>query len=301
MVRWLKSRSDSATAGRGQAVERRLSLKPACDGGGCDVAVTPDGPDGTYLPEGYASLGGRKRIEPYTFTWKKATKTYENVAPSTLSSCTNAEGKVIPDAYEFTSTTSLRFTPQEDGRPAVLRGTYTEKSKGVGAGVQAKCTDYESVWNVAAAPTQTTTDDKTDLAGTYLVTEIVETVVPTGSRVPGFAGILLPSSKVEKTATGYTVSGAGSKPAALASGSTGWSGKVSSPTSCTPGQSDIPDAYTLAESWSKLRPVVSTENGKPVISGRWQADWTPTAAGTSAGCTALKNHGYVIFVPQASL
>jgi hypothetical protein len=296
LVRWLVRRSDTAT-GRGQAVERRLALTPSCATGPCDIAVKPDGVDGTYLPDGYTASATSRPPRPYTLSWKEATGTYEFVDPPAKVSCTTADGQVVPDGYELTTTTSVTFAPGPSGRPATLRGTYTEKVTGVAA----KCTDYEATWTVAAAPTSTALDDGVDLAGTYVVTEIVEAVVPAGSRPPGFAGILVPSATIAKTAAGYTVSGTAPKPTELAPAATGWGGEASAPGACEAGGTTVPDGYTQTERWSRLRPAVSTEDGRPIIVGLWQTQWAPTPAGTSAGCPATSNKGYVLFVPASAV
>ena len=299
-MRWLNSRSDS-TEGLGQALERRVSLLPSCDGGGCDVAVTADGVDGTGYPEGYTPPTPGKPHQPYTLSWNAASRTYGAVHPPSLVSCGTADGKSIPDGYEVTSTTSLTFTAARGDIPAALHGTHLEKAKGVGAGVAAGCTDFESVWNVAAAPLQLSTTDRVDLSGTYRVTEVVELFVPSGTREPGFAGILLPSSTIEKTASGYTVAGMG-PPVSLALAPSGWSGKAaSSLTACDLGTTELADAYTQTERWSDLRPAVSTKDDGPIIVGRWLADWTPTASGSASGCPPTSNKGYVIFIPLASV
>jgi hypothetical protein len=295
LVRWLVRRSDTTT-GRGQAAERQLSLTPSCPTGPCDVAVKPDGFGGTYLPEGYTVSATSRPPGPYTLTWTPASGTYEFVDPPAKVSCTTAEGKVVPDGYELTSTTSVTFTP---GSPAALRGTYTEKVKG--AGVAAQCTDYEAVWTIAAAPTSAALDQAVDLAGTYVVTEVVEAVEPAGSRPPGTAGILVPSATVAKTASGYSVTGTAAKPTGLAATADGWVGEGTAPAACEPGDRTVPDGYTQKEQWSRMRPVVSTEDGRPVVVGLWQSQWSPTAAGASAGCPATSNKGYVLLVPTSAV
>jgi hypothetical protein len=293
LIRWLVRRSDTAT-GRGQAVERRLALTPSCAAGPCDIAVGPDGVGGTYLPEGYTASASARPPQPYTLSWKSATGTYEFVDPPAKVSCTTAEGQVVPDGYELTTTTSVTFAP---GPPATLRGTYTEKVTGIAA----KCTDYQATWTIAAAPTSTAVDDRVDLSGTYVVTEIVEAVVPAGSRPPGFAGILVPSATIAKTASGYAVSGTAAKPTDLVAAATGWGGEASAPGACEPGGRTVAGGYDQTERWSRLRPVVSAEDGRPVVVGLWQTQWTPTSAGTAAGCPATSNKGYVLFVPTSAV
>jgi hypothetical protein len=293
MVRWLDRRSDTS-ADRGRAVERRLALTPSCPTGPCDVAVKPGGVGGTYLPEGYTASANARPPTPYTLSWQEASGTYEFAEGPVKVSCTTADGRSVPDGYEVTSTLSLTFTP---GPPAALRGTYTEKVKGIGAGIAAKCTDHEAFWTVAAAPTVTALDQEVDLAGTYVVTEVVEAVVPAGSRPPGFAGILVPSAKVAKAESGFTITGTGATSAMLSAGATGWGGEASSSAACEPGGRTVADGFSQTERWSALLPVVSTEAGRPVLVGRWESQWTPTAAGASAGCTASSNKGYVLLVP----
>jgi hypothetical protein len=293
LVRWIVRRSDTAT-GRGQAVERRLALTPSCANGPCDIAVKPGGAGGTFLPEGYTASATARVPTPYTLSWKQATGTYEYVDPAVKVSCTTAEGQVVPDGYELTTITSVKFTP---GPPATLRGTYTEKVTGLAA----KCTDYEAVWAVAAAPTSTALDQGVDIAGTYVVTEIVEAVVPAGSRPPGFAGILVPSSKIAKAGAGFAISGTAPKPADLTAAATGWGGEASAPATCEAGGRTVADGYTQTERWSGLRPVLSTEDGRPIIVGRWQSEWSPTPTGTSAGCPAASNKGYVLLVPASAI
>jgi hypothetical protein len=299
-VRWLTSRSDS-TIGRGQAAERRLAFAPSCDTGRCDIAVKPDGMNGTYLPEWYTAVADAKPPTPYTLTWTEATGTYEFVDQRSLVSCTTVDGTVVPNGYEITSTTSVRFVAGAAGRPPALRGTYTEKSTGVGAGIAAKCTDYETSWTIAAAPTSVAPNDQVDLAGTYVTTEVVESVLPAGTRAPGYAGILLPSAKVEKAGSGYAISGTAPKPVDLSFSASGWAGAATSSTTCGTETRSVPDGYDQTERWSRLRPVGSTEDDRPIIVGHWESDWAPTPAGAAADCAAAGNRGYVILIPAESV
>ncbi|WP_412538154.1 hypothetical protein R8Z50_20075 [Longispora sp. K20-0274] len=301
LVRWLKSRSDTE-AGRGEAVERRLALTPSCSGGKCSIAVRPDGVGGTYLPEGYTAPESAKPLtKPFTLTWKGSTGTYEYVEPPEVVSCTAVGGTVVPDGYEVTSTTTLTFTPAKDGRPAALRGTYTDRARGVGAGVSAKCTDFDSAWTVAAAPTRAGLDQAVNLAGKYLVTEVVEAVEPGGQRPPGYAGILIDTATMARTAAGYTISGTGPPPANLTPGTAGWGGDTSVPAVCNLGAGDIAGGFARVEHWAQLRPVATTEAGTPILTGRWSLRFAPTPVGAAAGCGGSSNLGYVLLVPKASV
>ncbi|MEV6520358.1 hypothetical protein AB0M43_00275 [Longispora sp. NPDC051575] len=297
VVRWLKSRSDTE-AGHGEALERRLTLTPSCGAGRCDIAVKPDGANGTYLPEGYASPDPPKAGAPYTLSWKDGG--YEHVDPASLVSCTAVGGTVVPDGYEVTSTTTLTFTPPKDGKPAALRGTYKDRAKGVGPGIAAKCTDFDSEWEVAGAPTRAALDEAVDLAGKYVVTEVVQAVEPPGARPPGYSGNLFDPAVVAKAAPGWTVTGTG-PPATLTAGAGGWGGETSTPMACNLGAGDIAGGFTRVETWSRLRPVVSTAQGAPVLTGRWSLRFVPTPAGAAAGCAASSNTGYVLFVPAGAV
>jgi hypothetical protein len=298
-VRWLTSRSD-ATSGFGQATERRYRFEPACAAGPCDIVVIPNGADGSFLPDGYVgSEPTPGPAENFTLTWQAATSTYEYVQPPTRRSCTTVDSRVVPDAYESATKITLRFSPPAAGRPAALHGTYAESAKGVGAGIAAKCTDYESVWTIAGAPDRTAPDPATDLAGTYVVTEVVEEVRPAGERAPGFAGILLPSSTVARAGSGYTIGGTAAAPVTLSLTPTGWGGKASAPAACGEGEEAIPDGYTQTEEWIDLRPVAVTAAGDPVMVGRWDSRWEPTA-GNESRCPASSNKGYVLLIPRAA-
>ncbi|GIG59887.1 hypothetical protein Lfu02_42590 [Longispora fulva] len=301
LVRWLKSRSDTE-AGRGQAVERRLALTPSCAAGKCAVAVHPDGVGGGYLPEGYTAPDADAADKaPYTLSWKGSTATYEYAAAAEVVSCTAAGGTVVPAAYEVTSSTTLTFTPAKDGRPAALRGTYTDRARGVGAGVAAGCTDFDTVWTVAAAPSLTKPDTGVDIAGKYLVTEVVQLVEPGGQRPPGYAGILIDTATVARSGTGYTLSGTGPPPATLAATATGWGGETSTPAVCNLGAGDIAGGFARVEHWDQVRPVATTGQGTPVLTGRWSLRFAPTPVGAAAGCGGSSNTGYVLFVPKASI
>jgi hypothetical protein len=299
-VRWLSRRSDT-TVGLGQATERRYLIEPTCDSGPCDLVVSPNGAEGSYLPDGYPQPDPTPApAEGFTLAWQPATSTYEYAQPPQRRSCTTVDSRVVPDAYEVATKFTLTFTPAAGGTPAALRGTYTESAKGVGAGIAAKCTDYEAEWTFASAPTRDAPDDQADLSGTYVVTEVVAQVEPPGRRAPGFAGILLPASTVAKVETGFTITGTAAAPATLTLGPTGWSGEVTGAASCGSGAGAVAGGFTQVERWTDLQPVATTAAGDPVLTGQWEGTWTPTA-GNEARCTAERNQGYVLLIPKSAL
>ena len=297
-VRWVKSRSDTGTVGAGQALDRRYVLTPTCATGKCDIKVTPGGLNGTVYPEGETAPDTKKSSE-FVYRWDASKSKYTYADGPTMNSCTTKEGGVVDDAYEATSSGEMAFVAATKAKAASMTGTVTSVVKGVGDGIAAGCTDYTVVYNFAAAPTDAVaSNDRVDYSGKYVVTEVVESTTPAGARSPGFAGVLVASSEVARTTDGFTIGGVATKPAPLTLNASGWEGSISDSAICTLNEGGtVADAYTLNEKWSQLRVPAFTASGKPVLTGRWQSDYVPTAAGNASQCAGSQNRGYVILVP----
>jgi hypothetical protein len=304
LVAWETERSDAPDAPAGVAEESILELTPACQSGACDVAVEPGGVDGTYRPEGVPASDGESPSEGYTFAWDEASATYTAEVSETVS-CTNVDPDdetavvTVDDAYDVTTTTTVRFVPPDGETPAAMVGTVDEVITSTPAGEEAGCTPYEASGSVVLAPTDAfTIGAEPDLAGDYVVTEVVEEVEPAGQREPGFTG-LLGEVAIEGTDEGYDITGALETSAALVPTEAGWAGRSDELVGRTCGEVD--DAFSVSETWTDLRPVALTEDGEPVLVGRWRMYDNPTPAGADAGCWLSVNTGSVTLVPTEAV
>lgn len=304
LVAWETERSDAPDAPAGVAEESILDLTPACQSGACDVAVEPGGVDGSYRPEGVPASGAESAAESYTFEWDEAAATYA-AEVSKIDSCTNTDPDdetaliTVDDAYEITTTTTVRFVPPDGEAPAAMVGTFGQVITSTPAGAEAGCTPYEVSGSVVLAPTDAfTVGAGPDLAGDYVVTEVVEEVEPAGQREPGFTG-LLGDVSLEGTDEGYDITGVLDTTAALVPTEAGWAGRSDELVGRTCGEVD--DASSASETWTDLRPVALTEDGEPVLVGRWRMYDNPTPAGADAGCSLSVNTGSVTLVPTEAV
>ncbi|QXC59745.1 hypothetical protein KSP35_15335 [Aquihabitans sp. G128] len=293
------ARSDVSDLDPGVAVVRLATLTPSCDEGPCDVDVAPAGAKGTYLPEGVA-FRDTPNSDPATYRWDGSAKTYTRVSGPRTSSCTNVDGKVVADAYTDTTTTTMEFHPPEADRPATMTGTYVEKVEATEAGLKEGCTAYEETGTAVATPTGSLTEGAgLDLHGAYIGTEVVTKIDADGAQPPGFIG-LLGRFELTRSGKGYDAKGIIGT-AALAPDGTGFTGRTASverPCTTTP---ETPKAYASVEELADLEPVALTEDGDPILAGRWTLSEEATPVGTAAGCASSTNTGYLVLVPAASL
>lgn len=297
MVEWLTAREGATQLG--DATESRVKFTPTCDEGPCDIEVTPAGADGTYLPEGYpVTEGTTPSSTPFTLRWDEASGTYRIDRAARPSSCTVETG-VIPDGYTLTTTGQYTFVPPSDGRPPGLQGTGEEVAVGTEVGLPAGCTNFTETIASAGAPVDADLSD-TDLAGTYVVTEIVEATEPADQRPTGFRGVLFPDAAVEAKKESYTLKGLSDEPVALEESDGTWSGSgTSTSRRCSEGEG--PGEFDSTETWSDLRPGAVPTPGGVVLSGTWELVENPNEAGVAAGCSFVSNKGWVILVPSSAV
>jgi len=294
------ARSDIPDAAKGLAGERRLKVTPVCGSGPCDLEVTPNGADGSYLPEGATKKEGSSPSEPYTVVWNQASSTYTSTSEPSTTSCTNAEYKVIPDAYTNSTTTTLTFTPAGNGQLASLTGTYVWTITSTPEGEAQGCTPFVDSGTIVATPTGALDGDATpELVGEYAPTLIVEKEEGVGAITPGFRH-QLKNATIGGTDGDYTISLHFNAATSLTRSDAGWSG--TSPET-TVGQScgEVGEGFTTTETFTDLQPVALTANGDPVLTGKYRLFLNPTEAGVVAGCSLTTREGYLILVPTSAL
>lgn len=302
-VRWQVSRTDDPGLVKGSAAVRVATLTPSCKTGACDLAVTPAGRDGSYLPEGTASLADDPpSTAPFRYRWSAKDTTYSSTSKPASSSCTSRDAKAVADAYTSTTKTELTFQPADAKVPALLLGTFTEHVVATAAGKAAGCASYEASWRMAGSPTRAfaKADDIDDL---YVVTEVVSKAEPAGGRGPGFRGILFQSVPVTAVIGGHTIQDAKLSPSTvqLTPGTTGWRGTETSTISCAGPKEPVPQGASQVETWTDLHAVTQTADSAPILVGRWSVTATPNDTGTAGGCTGYANAGAVTLVPITGL
>ena len=296
-VRWSTEREGAAL---GDAVQSVATFTPKCDDGPCDIEVTPAGANGTYRPEGYAIADPVTPGEPYTLTWDESTGTYVDHDEPALESCTTADGKVVQDGYSVERTATYEFEPAKDSKPASVHGTYVEVATGTPTGAPQGCTDYKATWTVAGAPADAFAEGGPSFADSYVITEVVEVTEPVDQRPKGFRGVIAADAKVTTEGDSVLLAGTRSVPAKLTETDGAWFGTATDATSrCSDGEG--PGEYDSTETWTGLRTIALTEQGAPILSGRWDVMETPNATGQANGCTVGSNKGYVILVPTAAV
>jgi len=298
LVSWITKRSDIDAPPK-QAVVVQTKVKPGCATGPCDLTVEPDGIDGSFRPAGYAALSAKDDTkDPYTLTWDAKSKSYTYTSEPSVSSCTVAGGKVIPDGYEVSKTLTLTFVPPASGSGPALSGTKVVTARGVGPGIAAGCTDLVQTETVAGAPTPASSaSDDTDLTGAYTVTEIIESAEP-ATDPPGSSVLISKSATVARQGKGYTITGT-DKPATLDKTRSGWAGSTPSMLSdCKFSDHVVANGYASTATWSDLHRVAIDHTGAPVLVGRWLWRATPSAEAAAEKCASGQDQGFVILVPN---
>ncbi|CAN5752853.1 hypothetical protein BH10ACT1_BH10ACT1_13490 [soil metagenome] len=297
MVTTQRTRSDFPKLAPGQGEVRLPSFEPACSAGPCDLRATPAGHQGTFRAEGAPSLGTPAPPDPYTYTWDEAQGTYTSTVER-VAGCTTKDFKTVEDAYHSSYTTTVTFRPPDGKKPPGLTGTYTQTVTSTPEAQAAGCTPFVDSGTIVGAPTGSlSAKAEPGLAGSYLATETVEKVEPSGSRPVGLVGPL-GTFTVAAVGDGYVLTGLLAEPATLASGAKGYSGATAAVSrSC----GDVADGFSSTETLTDLTPVALTEDGAPILAGRWKLFENPTAAGVDAGCSLASNAGYVVLVPKASV
>ena len=294
---WTTEREGAAL---GDALQSVVTFTPKCDSGPCDIDITPAGANGTYRPEGYPVADPVEPGTPYTATWDEKSGTYVRHDEPKLDSCTTADGKVVQDGYSVERTTTYEFEPAKDSKPASVHGTYVEVATGTPTGAPQGCTDYKATWTVAGAPADAFAEGGPSFADSYVITEIVEATEPVDQRPKGFRGVIAADAKVTTEGDSVLLAGTRSVPAKLTETDGAWSGSATDATSrCSEG--DGPAEYDSTETWTGLRTIALTQQGTPILAGRWDVMETPNATGQANGCTVGSNKGYVILVPSAAV
>ena len=232
----------------GTASVQAVVYRPLCKTGPCDIAVTPDGVNGTYYPVGDPPPDSvkAKKGQPYRLQWNAATRTYESRSDR-ASYCQGRQSEtpvLVPNGYRTKSSSSTTFTAPSKTAPAQLGGTGVITATGNAESVAKGCADYSVNFPVVAAPNQSIAPDAKQAAGTYRVTETVDAAEPAGQRPRGFVGILVPESTVTAVGKGIAVTGVLGLPATLKLTATGWTGSVSARRACARETALVPRSST---------------------------------------------------------
>lgn len=297
------SRSDAPDAPKGHAAELHLSLEPACAEGPCDIAVTPNGVDGTALPKGYprADEADPTPFEPFELTWDEESRTYTRTTSSTApESCTNPEGTTIDSAYDISRTWTLEFRTPDGERPASLVGTYSRKLTATPAGAAAGCHSFDQAGTLLGAPTGSLEGDAAaNLAAGYVLTLAVEKTErgePPWIVGNSFAWNAVEEPiKVEKSGEGFAITGVFGGTAPLSRGASGWDATIQE---LDPGCG--PEA-PVTETYSGLHPVAMSQDGSFVLAGSWSLVYTLTPGASPEACQPSTDTAYVILVPVQAL
>lgn len=307
-VSWETGRSPApANYTYGTASVSAVAYRPLCKTGPCEIAVRPDGVNGTYntVGEPASDSDKAKQGSPYRLQWNATTQTYESSRDLGSVECTVAGAGgtpvQVPKGYTSKVTTSSTFTAPSKTAPAQLGGTRVATATGNPQSVAQGCTDFTVTGTTAAAPNGSITPDSTRAASTYRITEVVDSQEPAGQRPRGFVGILVPESTVTTAGQGIAITGVLGVPATLRRTAAGWTGSVSASKGACSGDGSGPAEFDAKESWIGLRPIALTKSGAPVLAGRWEYVANPNPAGVAAGCSLTTNKGYVILVPTAAI
>lgn len=300
---WTTARSDIPDLTKGDAAESRLTLDPACAAGPCDIAVRANGVDGTTRPEGMPSRPNQTPFVPYELSWDAAAGRYNRVTESPIvDDCTTAEYQEVKGGYEVVRNWVLEFRAPDGDRPASLIGTFTQKVTPTPAGEAAGCTPFEESGEIAAAPTDSLTDNvESRLAGDYVATVILGQSTQSEAAI-GNSFVLqsdeappTESMKIEKSDEGFTMRGLSGTPAPLTRGESGWDASISViDKNCGP---EVP----ATETFSGLRPIALTEDGAPVLSGTFSIEFTRTPEAPAHACDPSSESGYLLLVPAQAV
>lgn len=290
---------------KGNASVRLVTYEPTCDSGPCTIKVLP-GEDGTFLPPGEPRLEGQDYTgTPYEMTWDEASGSYTYLSEPEVVSCTNTDGETIEGGY--TSTTERRYTfrPPTEDAPAGLFGDRIETNEPTEAGVAKGCTPFTSTQRTAGTPTGEATADAPALAGDYATSWTVEKDESDSGDAPlpvGYAG-LLGTWKLAGDGAELQLTATAAQPFPLTAAGQTWSGSLAGATEeCTAeGGNEALGLWDLTESVTDLTPVALTEDGLPILNGKWAYSATPQPDARANMCEQASQAAMVTMVPAAAL
>ncbi len=299
-------RSDGpADYAKGGASVRLVTYEPTCDSGPCTIKALP-GDDGTFLPPDEPRLEGQDYTgTPYELTWDEASETYTYMSEPEVVSCTNAAGEQVESAYTRTTQRTYTFRPPTDDAPAGLFGERIETNEPTEAGAAKNCTPFAVTLRTAGTPTGEATADPATLAGDYATSWTVEKDESDSGEPPlpvGYAG-LLGTWKLAGDDAELQLTATAAQPFPLTAAGQAWSGSLAGATEeCTAeGTNDALGLWDLTESVTDLTPVALTEDGLPILSGKWAYSATPQPDARANKCEQASQAAMVTMVPTAAL
>ncbi|MCB0977956.1 MAG: hypothetical protein KDB02_10910 [Acidimicrobiales bacterium] len=265
--------------------------------------MEPNGADGSFSPVDTGNSTGSAK-EGYTLNWNSKAARYEQTFGPERGDCTTKDGQV-PGGYRSKTTLTLQYEPPTRTRPARFSGERrSENRPSDDAAAKAGCTPFEQVDKVVGAPAGAFDDSGASPTGTYLVSDTVTRIEPTRLGNPGNRGLLPEQTFTATSGTSAAALSPGvlGERVALKRTSAFLGGQVEGvTTSCDAGSTSVPKGAIASESWTGIRTIAVTDEGAPILRGRWTMVSNPNDVGVAGGCVLNLNEGALVMIPKAAI